>query len=222
MLVLVKVLFVAAPSAFYGDTRMSLFDWPVIAGIGAAGLVGLSLAERSGLAATWDARHPFRKRLLRPLAIGAALAIFGAVPLELAGGGIRLFLDESGLPRFNMPLPASIPFYVGGAIVLEVVYRLLPMSLLYWLSGVVLRGRWRGPAFWTLLVLTSMLEPMGQLTYLLEKGSLLFGGLFAVGFALNAVQGWYFRQSGFLAAIVARLGYYAVWHIGYGNLICNC
>jgi hypothetical protein len=32
----------------------------------------------------------------------------------------------------------------------------------------------------------------------------------------------YFRRYGFLVAIVVRLGDYLVWHVIYGNVICNC
>ncbi len=102
-------------------------------------------------------------------------------------------------------------------------YRLLPIPLLLWLvSNVALRGRWREQTFWVLAVLTSAIEPLSQETSVLPHGVLLFAGLFGLGYAFNFAQAVFFRRSGFLASIVVRLGYYAVWHILYGDLICRC
>lgn len=50
----------------------------------------------------------------------------------------------------------------------------------------------------------------------------MFLALYASGFAFNLTQAYFFRQYGFLAALSVRLGDYLVWHIIYGNLICNC
>jgi len=219
-LVLVKLAFIAAPDLFYGDSRMALFDWPSIAIIGLAGLVGVLLAQRTGFPE--PSLRPFGERLLAPIAIGAALGALGVL-LDLVGGGTKIFLAESGLARFNMPLPASLVFYPGGAIFVEVAYRLLPIPLLLWLvSNVALRGRWREQTFWVLAVLTSAIEPLSQETSALPHGVLLFAGLFGLGYAFNFAQAVFFRRSGFLASIVVRLGYYAVWHILYGDLICRC
>ncbi len=115
-------------------------------------------------------------------------------------------------------------FYAGGAIIVEVVYCLLPIPLLLWLvSTVLLRGRAQDGVFWVLALLTSAIEPLTQELGLLDEGRPgLFAVHFTMGYALNLVQAAVFRRYGFLAAITLRWATYLVWHIIYGNLICGC
>ena len=81
-------------------------------------------------------------------------------------------------------------FYAGGAIIGEVVYRLLPIPLLLWLSStVLLRGRAQDRIFWVLALLTSAIEPITQELGLLGEGRAgLFAVHFTMGYALNLAQ----------------------------------
>jgi hypothetical protein len=121
-------------------------------------------------------------------------------------------------------LPGSLLFYAGGAVIVEVIYRLLPIPVLMWLiSNVLLRGRGQSAAFWVLALLTSALEPLSQDLPALQAGAVLVASTqFVAHYAFNFIQAVLFRRSGFLAAIVVRMAFYLVWHIIYGNLICRC
>src|SRR5262249_48585047 len=127
---------------------------------------------------------------------------------------------------FNAPWPGSPLFYTGGAVVVEVFYRLLPIPLVLWLvSSLLLRGRFQSQIFWVLAGLTSLIEPWTQaLPELGTEGVTVssVAAAFAIAFGQNLTQAVFFRRYGFVAAIAVRVGMYMVWHVGYGNFICHC
>jgi hypothetical protein len=198
------------------DPRVVLFSWPAIAIVGAVGLVGIWLSHRTGFPAAGYV-GPL------PILIGLALG------LVMSGGDVvfgwtRYFATQHALASFNAPFPGSLLFYSGGAIIVEVFYRLLPIPLLLWLiSRVVLRGRAETPVFWTLAVLTSFIEPVTQdLADFRPELLVLIVSQFMPDYVLNLSQAALFRRYGFLASIVVRVVFYLVWHVAYGNFICQC
>ena len=40
--------------------------------------------------------------------------------------------------------------------------------------------------------------------------------VFLQDFALNLAQAWLFRRYGFLSAILLRVSFYFLWHVGWG------
>jgi hypothetical protein len=205
------------------DPRTALFTWPSIAIFGVLGFIGIVLSHQTGFPAAWDDRVTNRQRFLIPATIGALLGLLQSA-LNNVFNWTGFFSQVVGRP-FNPPWPGSVPFFTSGAIEVEVLYRLLPVSLLLWLvSSLLLRGRAQSQVFWVLAVLSSLLEPMDQDLRDLGTGAPVaqVGAGFAVDFALNFAQAVMFRRSGFLAAIVTRVAFYMVWHVAYGNLICAC
>jgi hypothetical protein len=206
------------------DPRSALFSWPAIGIIGLAGLVGIWLADRTGFPAAWDARVSNRARLLLPIAVGLGLGLLD-VYHDLLFHGTAAFAANHELAAFNAPFPGSVLFYPGGAIIVEVFYRLLPIPLLLWLiSSLLLRGGFQTPLFWMLAVLTSLIEPSTQALPELGAGTgaVVVFTAFGISFAQNMTQATFFRNYGVLAAILVRVAMYMVWHVGYGNFICRC
>ena len=221
-LAIVELFIVFVGAGLENDPRATLFSWPALAVIGVVGLAGVWLSHRTGFPAAWDPAVPLRWRIGYPSLIGIALGIFLAVADSLVHW-TTTFAETSGLPSFNAPFPGSLLFYPGGAIIVEVVYRLLPIPLLMWLTGFALRGRGREMIFWILAVLTSVIEPASQDLPSLRAGTELAVALnFAPDYLLNFVQAVFFRRSGFLSAIIVRVAFYLVWHVAYGNFICRC
>ena len=222
-LVLVNLFITFIGGGLEQDPRAGLFSLPAIALVGLAGLVGVWLSHRAGFPAALDPRISNRQRFLYPALIGLGLGLV-LVVREQFTGGIGIFLEQTGLPAFNAPFPGSLLFYTGGAIIVEVIYRLLPIPLVLWLFLKVVRGqRAQNRAFWVLALLTSAIEPVSQELGLLQAGLLvIFVVHFATGYAFNFVQAAMFRRYGFLAALTVRWAVYLVWHIIYGNLICGC
>lgn len=165
---------------------------------------------------------PLRRRFAYPVLIGIALGVFVSIADSFVHW-TATFARDSGLPSFNAPFPGSLLFYPGGAILVEVVYRLLPIPLLLWLFTVVSRGRGQEIAFWALAALTSLIEPVQQDLPDFRAGTEIAVFLnFAGDYALNFTQAFMFRRYGFLTSIVVRVAFYLVWHVAYGNGICRC
>jgi hypothetical protein len=222
-LVTVELFIIFVGGGLELDPRAPLFEWPVLLGIGLVGLLGIWLSHRTGFPSAWDIRVSNRQRFLYPTLFGLAIALVEIV-VDTIFHGTQLFRNMSGLAAFNAPFPGSLLFYPGGAILVEVIYRLLPLPLLLWLvSNVALRGRGQLQVFWALALLTSFQEPISQTMATFQAGFVgLAVSLFGAIFALNLGQAVFFRRYGFLAAVIARVAMYLVWHIVYGNFICAC
>jgi hypothetical protein len=67
--------------------------------------------------------------------------------------------------------------YAGGAIIVEVFYRLIPIPLVILVSNVLLRGPWQQQVFWVLAALTSLVEPASRDLPDLRAGTDLAVGL---------------------------------------------
>ena len=147
-----------------GPTTAStrVFAWPVLVGVGLAGLAGIWLSDRTGFPSAWDARVSSRQRLLHPIAIGVGFGLL-QVSIEELTHWIEFVKHLTGAAVFNAAFPGSLFIYPGGAIVVEVFYRLLPIPLLLWLiSSLALRGRAQTRVFWSLALLTSLIDPVTQ------------------------------------------------------------
>ena len=141
-------------------------------------------------------------------------------------GGVRsralaIRLSE---PHRRRHRPGSLLFYLGGAIIVEVFYRLIPIPLVMFLvSNLLLRGRWQQQVFWVMAALTSLIEPASQDLPDLRTGTEVAVGLnFIADYAMNFSQAIFSRRYGFLASIIPRVAMYLVWHVAYGNFICRC
>ena len=221
-LVIVDLFITFIGAGLQNDPRVQLFAPPAILIVGLAGLAGVWLSHRTGFPPAWDASVPARWRFAYPSLIGVAIGVF----LSLADVGTHwtaTFSTPGGGP-FNAPFPGSLLFYPGGAIIVEVFYRLIPIPLVMFLvSNLLLRGRWQQQVFWVMAALTSLIEPASQDLPDLRTGTEVAVGLnFIADYALNLSQAVMFRRYGFLASIILRVAMYLVWHVAYGNFICRC
>jgi hypothetical protein len=205
------------------DPRKALFGLIPVVLFALLGALGVYLSSLVGLPAALDLRVTNRSRFFYPALVGLFLGIVSIV-IELLSGGIDFVLREMAWDRFNAPLPGSLLLYSAGAVILEVVYRLLPIPLLMWVASKLgYPDRLKLFLFWSLAVLTSVLEPAGQTAFAFDAGRPDVAlSQFALGFVYNLAQAYWFLRAGFLAAISLRWGHYAVWHIIYGGLICAC
>jgi hypothetical protein len=77
--------------------------------------------------------------------------------------------------------------------------------------------------FWLPAVLTSIVEPLGQTEFAIGAGRLdLALSQFALSFAYNLAQAYWFLRAGFLAAMSLRWGHYAIWQGDLWGIICAC
>jgi len=161
-LVVIKLVLTYFPEIFRSPAQAAVFEWKFLAIWTVTGLLGVMLAARTGFPPAWGETGTNAKRVWLPLALGLAL---GAITIitDLATGWTKPVAEKMHLATIHIEFPASVLIYPGGAIIVEVIYRLLLIPLLLWLiSGVILRGRHEQRVFWVSAVLTSLLEPLSQ------------------------------------------------------------
>ena len=114
-----------------------------------------------------------------------------------------------------VPPPRSLWFYPLIAIVVEVVFHLLPLSLLLWVTRPLQTRR-----VWPCIFVTATIEPIFQVLL----GAPADGGGWidvVVGIhvlAINVAQLALFRRRDFSSMLALRLVYYVGWHIVWGPL----
>jgi hypothetical protein len=200
------------PQAFVDRTQRGFFDWPAIVLMGALGLVGALVATRTGFPDAWDARVSNRQRLLYPVVIGLGFGVVYVAIDLIAHYTPAVAAFNGAVQQYTGFVPMFLIFSTA-SIFVEIIYRLFPIPLMLGLaSNIVLRGRGQKEIFWMLAVLTSLLEPFGQMMY----ASVVPGAVLALVmvnlFALNMTQATFFRRYGFFAAILVRVAFYLVWH----------
>ncbi len=184
----------------------------------ALGALGSWLWGRAGLAAPPIGWAAWRRALLRDVGIGAALGLV-AVLLDYSFEFSRLFAAKLGVASIHVAFPHSVLGYTAGAVVVESLYRLIPIPVALWvISRILIRGRGVAPTFWIVAMLTSFIEPLSQ-AGLLRDQPLAFAvtGTFILGF--NLFQAWSLRVHGVAAPLVVRIAFYMVWHVALGPLV---
>jgi hypothetical protein len=214
-LVLVKIVITFVPATFKSVDQAAAFAWPALGIWAVLGLIGIWFAHKTGFPSAWDARRSNRQHLLIPIVIGLAYAGFEIV-FDLLTGYSKFESALHGGAKANIDFPASLLIYPGGAVIVEVAYRLFLLPVLLWLlSKVILKGGWQTQLFWTLTILTSFLEPLTQDLEAIQLGTLMLAVVLLKGFGLNFLQAALFRKAGFLAAILMRVSFYMIWHVLY-------
>ncbi|MFC6996438.1 hypothetical protein [Rufibacter roseus] len=189
-------------------TGIRLFG-PWSMGLLLLGLPFLLIQHQARLPQIWEPTVKNKDRIWIPVTIGLA---FGAFDVLVA----KLILHPepyTELPPFLQPFPYSLGLYFSGALYVEVFYRLVPITLVLWLEQKIWKGKYAGVAFWTIALLTSLREPLEQLS----TGAAWFMTYSCLaGFAFNFLQAIYYRKAGFLANLLIRLSHYLLWHILLG------
>jgi hypothetical protein len=203
----------------------SALTWPALVGMAVLGLAGLWFADRTGFPTGWDQRVSNRNRLVLPVVIGLASGLL-MVALDRAFNIGATVAAANNSPTLNIAFPGSLFAYASGGLWSEVLFRYLPLPLLLFLiSNVALGGRNQVRVFWVLAILLAGLEPAVQtLPAMMRPGAPIAPLAMVAGleFVVSLVQNILFRRYGFVASYGLRIGHYSVWHIIYGNFICQC
>ena len=217
-LVGVKLALTFMPNVFRSPAQAAVFAWPAIALFTVLGAMGVYFADRTGFPPAWGTANENAKRIWLPSVLGVALGLIAIVTEKLTRW-TEIVAAKMNLPSIHIAWPASLLIYPGGAIIVEVVYRIFLVPVLLWLvSGVILRGKQREQVFWVLAVITALLEPVSQDLHAVLAGPSreTFAVVFVEDFVLNILQAWLFRRLGFLSAILMRVLFYLLWHVLWG------
>lgn len=180
------------------------FQWSIVLAAAAAGLAGVFLAGRIGVPEMLDPLGSARQRFVTPALAGAGFGLVTAVEAWLRPGDGDV-----------LPFPLSLLVFGAGAILVEFILRLSGTSILAALFGLFSRTAGTSWPFWTAAGLAALYEP---LPFLLEawRNPTAWWWPALVAFQLllfNLAGAWFYRRSGFLAALSMRWGEYLVWHI---------
>jgi hypothetical protein len=217
--------FIPMSAAAGHQFRESALTWPALVGMAVLGLTGLWFADRTGFPTGWDKGVSNRKRFVLPVLIGlgSGLLMVGLDRLFNIGATVAA---ANNSPTLNIAFPGSVFAYASGGLWSEVLFRYLPLPLLLFLiSNLALRGRDQVKVFWVLAILLAGLEPAVQTLPAIMRPGAPIAPLAMVGgleFGVSLIQNLLFRRYGFLASYGLRVGHYSVWHIIYGNFICQC
>jgi hypothetical protein len=224
-LALAKVLSeTLVPVTFRSEGQAELFSWTSILTYGLLGLVGIWCGRAIGFPAAWDARISNTQRLLIPFAVGLTIGVL-ALGIDVLTAGTQALARATGEPSFSIDYPGSLLAYSGGAIQVEILFRLFSFPFLVWLiSSVLLRGRGRQPTLWIVGTLAAWFEPVTQGVFLFVMAGGVLTPLMLAGYMLtalpeNALAVVLFRRYGLLAPIALRVGEYLIFHILYGNFL---
>lgn len=159
-----------------------------------------------------------------------SLIIFALLIASLAG--IKLFIDArpelfrsaAQAAVFSWPaigihfaFPASAIIYPGGAIIVGIIYLLVPIPLLTWVvSSLLLRGGGRETTLWIVSALASAIEPITQDAPDPALSAPVNVLLFVSDYTLNLFQARFFIATGFVPAVLLRIVFYGIWRVAWG------
>ena len=187
--------------------------WSAILVTVVLGWIGMILAPHAGFAEMWASGMSTRQRIGDPL---------------LAGIGLGLVMVMADLiwplgPELQTRFPDSIIVFSLAGLVEEILVHLFLTTSLVWLiSSVILKQRYRVTVFWVVAVgvgLAYWLLQMSAIrTFFPEKFSVMlaFQLLFLIA-ATIIIGAYFYRSRGFVAALALRYGFYLVWHILWGG-----
>lgn len=151
------------------------------------------------------------------IAYGAIVGILLVFMVAIMGFS-KLMSLKLGISSLHLDFPFSIFVYTVASILVESIYHLIPIGILFWIvSHLILKGKKAKYTYWTLAVIFSLLEPISQLVaFEMFSISLLFIGLLI--FSFNLLLCFLLLRYGILAAIVTRWSFYMVWHVVIGPM----
>lgn len=204
----------------------------------------------TGLLHYFDA-HAFQRVMggINPLAASLLVVVLGVVflPLLLARGWFAIYRKENlkglliacGLASLlgvivipadliivypddiNVPFPESLLFYPVVGFFAEILFHVLPLSLLLIFLSSMFKAANRNKIIWFSIAVVALLEPIYQTLWMV---SLDRYPVWAVAYdathvlAINLLQLIIFRRYDFVSMYAFRLVYYLFWHIGWGAL----
>jgi hypothetical protein len=119
----------------------------------------------------------------------------------------------------NVLFPESLLFYPVIGFCVEIVFHLLPLSILILIFGSLFPQTDRTKFLWLSLAIVSLIEPAFQaISGFSERVPIWV--LVWIGFhvfLINLVQMVIFKHNGFVWMYLFRLAYYVFWHVAWGS-----
>jgi hypothetical protein len=200
--------------------------WATLAIMALLGWGALLVAARVGLAAEWERSGSARRWYVVAASVAVLYGIVSASG-DIAGvvrdGGAHM-REVWGTADPHQRFPASIFFYYYGALFIELMLRLIGLTLLTWLLRPVV-GRSRPlVAFWIASVIVSLYEPsayflvaLGTMPVAAWPSVLVSEHILDALFLANLFTCYLYQRHGIWIAVFFRYAYYLIWHVAYGS-----
>ena len=204
-----RILLTFWPVEVVDTSQSALLNWPIFLTIVILGYPAVHFAEKLRGSSS-EVEKSLRMSIISKAFIGGV-----ALSFLLIGWDITFVLPRD----MNVVGLASIPFYIAGAFLVEILQHAFPLTIWFAVVGLLIfRGKYQDGVFWAGLLVVAAFEPMT-----LFSGSFFSGypaAFFVVGFlityGINLVQLYTFKRRGFVPMFVLRLGLYALWHVIWG------
>jgi hypothetical protein len=180
----------------------------VLGGLLVAGYPALAVL-RSSAGLAFIGASALRRRIAHAAGIATVLAL-GMITVDVAA--VPFGAD------INVPLPKALLFYPIMAVVVELAFHAIPLSLLWALVGRNAEEDAKRRRLFVSFGLVALLEPAFQLAWAGELPPWMTVLLAGHLFVFNVAQLWLFRRHGFFTMLGMRLVYYLWWHILWGAL----
>lgn len=121
----------------------------------------------------------------------------------------------------NILFPESLLFYPAMGFLVEILFHVLPLTVLLFITRSSLKGADFGVVFWICVLIVASLEPTFQMMDMVSSNHFPVWAIAFVWvhiFLINLIQLFIFQKQGFTSMYSFRLVYYLFWHIGWGYL----
>jgi len=153
-----------------------------------------------------------------PGSVRQSLPLVVVLPTVLAVGMVVVDVLAVLPPDTNVRFPRSLLFYPTMGFVVEVLFHLLPLSVVFVTAAALSKDVERSELIWASIVVVSLLEPVFQLRAGFSSGvprwTEAYIGLNV--YAINLAQLYLFTRYDFLTMYAFRLVYYLHWHVLWG------
>jgi hypothetical protein len=181
-------------------------------------LLALILVSIAGGPALWFLKSRWGFEIIRGKGTLRGILVSGGCATVL---GILIVIADLFIrypENINVPVPAALGFYPVIGFVVEIVFHVLPMTIILLVLNTLRERFGIERLIWLAIILTAALEPTFQILFSGEH--LEWGDLYTWVhiYAISFLQLWVFRRYDFVSMYSFRLIYYAYWHIIWGVL----
>lgn len=121
----------------------------------------------------------------------------------------------------NVAFPVSLIFYPSIGFLAEVIFHLLPLTMLTVMLISLKVFRKNENVLWLSLFTTALLEPLYQGFFMMKTTYYHPWEILLTGshiYLISLFQLWVFKKRGFLHMYLVRFLYYIIWHVAWGYL----
>lgn len=178
----------------------------VLVGVSVLGLILLTYLLARGWLTIFQVEN------LRGLLVAAALATLFALIMIFADS--KIILPED----INRPFPDALLFYPTIGFVVEILFHVLPLTVLLVLTTSLFKNLTFAQVIWPCILFVALLEPIFQtiLGYSRPYPWWVMAFIALHIFLLNFTQLALFKRYDFLTMYTFRVVYYLLWHIVWG------